>query len=322
MTLDRVVIVGASLTGATAAVTAPERGIRGLARARRRRGAPAVRAAAALEGASPRRDDARRRARPVAGGVRRRGDRASARRRRERVDAAERAVELVDGERLAYDAVLVATGGRNRRPPIPGIDLDGVLELRTVEDAERIRAAARQGGSAVVVGLGFIGSEVAASLRALGVHVTAIDETAPLARVLGERVAELMAGLHREHGVELVLGDLVEAFEGVSGSREYARRSGRTVDCDLAVVGIGIEPAVEVAAGAGVEIDDGILVDALLPDERRGDPCGGRRRPLRPSDARPDPRRALAARDQAWRARRPQPARHARAVRRDAVVLV
>ncbi len=263
VTLDRVVIVGASLTGATAAVTLRNEGYEGslvlvgaeahLPYERPPLSKELLRGETTLDDALVRSqaayDDA---AIELRLGV-----------AAQRVDAAERAVELVDGERLAYDAVLVATGGRNRRPPIPGIDLDGVLELRTVEDAERIRAAARQGGSAVVVGLGFIGSEVAASLRALGVHVTAIDETAPLARVLGERVGEVMAGLHREHGVEVVLGDLVEAFEGVGRVSRVRTRSGRAVDCDLAIVGVGIEPAVEVAAGAGVEIDDGIRVDAL-----------------------------------------------------------
>jgi 3-phenylpropionate/trans-cinnamate dioxygenase ferredoxin reductase subunit len=114
-----------------------------------------------------------------------------------------------------------------------------------------------------VVGLGFIGSEVAASLTEMGVAVTAIDEPAPLERVLGEEVSHAMAELHREHGVELVVGDLVDAFEGGGRVERVRTKTGRTIECDFAVVGIGIEPAVELAAGAGLEVDNGVVVDAL-----------------------------------------------------------
>src|SRR2546423_486794 len=132
-----------------------------------------------------------------------------------RIDPRQRFVELAGGERVPYDRLLVATGGRNRRFPVPGADLDGVLQLRTVEEADRIRAAARPGARAVLAGMGFIGSEVAASLRQLGVEVTVVEPQAtPLARVLGEEVGAVMAGVHRDRGVDLLLRDTVEAIAG------------------------------------------------------------------------------------------------------------
>jgi 3-phenylpropionate/trans-cinnamate dioxygenase ferredoxin reductase subunit len=180
-----------------------------------------------------------------------------------RIDPSDRIVELADGETLAYDALLVATGGRNRSLPVPGAELDGVLGLRTIDDAERIRAAAAGGSGAVVVGLGFIGTEVAASLRSLGLELTAIDVAPPLERVLGAEVAAVVAELHRDHGVELIVDDLVDAFTGDGHVEQVLTRGGREIRCDLAVVGVGIAPAVVVAADSGAEIDDGIVVDEL-----------------------------------------------------------
>src|SRR5262245_51788023 len=125
-----------------------------------------------------------------------------------RIEPQARLVELQGGARLPYDRLLVTTGGRNRRPPIPGLELPGVLQLRTKEEADRIKAAAGPGRRAVVVGMGFIGSEVTASLRHLGVQVTAIERfRTPLAPVLGETVGEVLARVHQDHGVELVLED-------------------------------------------------------------------------------------------------------------------
>jgi 3-phenylpropionate/trans-cinnamate dioxygenase ferredoxin reductase subunit len=181
----------------------------------------------------------------------------------ERLDPRARSVELADGGRVGYDALLVTTGGRTRRVAVAGADLEGVLDLRTVEDAERIRDTATAGGRAVVVGMGFIGSEVAASLTELDVEVTAIEPLeAPLAGVLGLELADVMVSVHRDHGVELLLGEAVEAFEGSTRLERVRTSSGRVVPCELAVVGVGIEPAVELVAGVGVDVDDGILVDA------------------------------------------------------------
>lgn len=187
------------------------------------------------------------------------------------IDAAKKHVEVEGGERIPYDRLLVATGGRNRPVTIPGAELTGVLQLRTVEESDRIRVAAQRGRRAVVVGLGFIGCEVAASLRQLGVEVTALaPDRAPLARVLGGEVGEVLAGIHREKGVELLLGDSVAAFEG-SGQVERVRAaSGRLIECDFVVAGIGIVPNTELLAAAGARIDNGVLVDercrTSLPD--------------------------------------------------------
>src|SRR5262245_4607840 len=154
------------------------------------------------------------------------------------IDAKKKHVETEAGERIVYDRLLVATGGRNRPVSIPGAELDGVLQLRTVEESDRIRARAQGGRKAVVVGLGFIGSEVAASLRQLGTEVTALaPDEAPLARVLGREVGEVLAAIHREKGVELMLGDSVAAFEGSGRVERVRARSGRVIECGLAVAG-------------------------------------------------------------------------------------
>src|SRR3712207_4189744 len=131
-----------------------------------------------------------------------------------RVDAAEKVLELDHGESVPYDALLVATGGHNRRIPIPGIELEGIYGLRTVADSDRIRAEISPGRKAVVVGMGFIGSEVAASLRQSGVEVAVVDRnTVPLRRVLGEEVGRVVGEIHRDYGTELISEDRVTAFE-------------------------------------------------------------------------------------------------------------
>ena len=179
-----------------------------------------------------------------------------------RIDAAARAVVLDSGERIAYDAALVATGGRNRRPPIPGLDLAGVYDLRTHADADRIRGEIAPGRAAVVVGMGFIGSEVAASLRAADVAVTAIEPArAPLVRVLGDEIGAAIARLHQEHGVRTIFGDTVVRFEGESHVSRVVTKNGETLECDFAVVGVGIEPATDVVSGTPIAIDNGIVVD-------------------------------------------------------------
>jgi len=179
-----------------------------------------------------------------------------------RVDVEKRALQLDGGDRLEFDNVLIATGGRNRRFPIPGLDLPGVYDLRTVADADRIRDAIARGGRAVVVGMGFIGAEVAASMRQCGLEVTAIEPfKTPLYRALGEDIGLVVEGLHRDHGVALILGDAVAAFEGKGRVERVVTRDGRRIECALAVFGLGIEPVTELVAGTGVRVDNGIVVD-------------------------------------------------------------
>ena len=179
-----------------------------------------------------------------------------------RVDQAERKVELASGRSVSYDKLLIATGVRNRRPAIPGLDLQNVFDLRSVDDADALSAQIVPGGRAAVVGMGFIGCEVAASLRQKGVDVVCIAPSpAPLFRVLGEQLGQVMSSIHRDHGVEMVFEDVVTHFEGHRRVEQVITKRGRRVDCDFAVVGVGVEPAIDVLAGSGVEISNGILVD-------------------------------------------------------------
>jgi 3-phenylpropionate/trans-cinnamate dioxygenase ferredoxin reductase subunit len=260
---SRVVIVGASLAGATAAFTLRDEGFDGQVVLVGEEATPPyerpplskelLRGEAGLERAIVRPVDAYE-----AAGIELRLGTAAL-----RVDPGSRQVELADGSSLAYDAVVVATGGRPRRLAVPGGDLESVFTLRRVEDAERIREAAQAGARAVVVGMGFVGAEVAASLVQLGVEVAAVELLTPFAHVLGDEVAAVVTELHREHGVELHLGEAVTAFEGDRRVGRVVTSGGRSLPCDFAVVGVGIAPNVEVVAGSGVEIDNGIVVDEL-----------------------------------------------------------
>lgn len=179
-----------------------------------------------------------------------------------RIDPSARFVELEDGRRVAFDALLVATGGRNRRLSIPGSELDGIYGLRSVEDADRIRAEITPGRRVVVVGMGFIGSEVAASLRQKDLDVVAIEPAkTPLFRVLGQGVGQRLADLHRARGVRTIFEDTVTAFEGTGRVARVLTKGGLRLDCDFVVAGIGIEPVVELLDGTGVQVDNGVVVD-------------------------------------------------------------
>ena len=182
--------------------------------------------------------------------------------RASRVDPAKKVIELDGEEGVAYDKLLVATGGRNRRFPVPGLDLEGVYDLRTMADCERIRAEIGPGRKAVVVGMGFIGSEVAASLRQSGVNVVVVDRNkVPLRRVLGEEVGQVIEVIHRDHEATLIFEDTVAAFEGADRVERVVTQGGRRIECDFVVVGLGVEPVTELLADTGAEIDNGIAVD-------------------------------------------------------------
>jgi 3-phenylpropionate/trans-cinnamate dioxygenase ferredoxin reductase subunit len=179
-----------------------------------------------------------------------------------RIDPSTRIVELEDHRQVPFDALLIATGGRNRRISIPGGDLEGIHGLRTVQDANRIREEMVAGRRAVIVGMGFIGSEVAASLRQKGLDVVAIEPSkTPLFRVLGEAVGQTIADLHRAHGVRTIFEDTVAAFEGTRRVASVVTKGGLRLECDFAVVGIGIEPALELVEGSGIHVDNGVVVD-------------------------------------------------------------
>jgi 3-phenylpropionate/trans-cinnamate dioxygenase ferredoxin reductase component len=180
------------------------------------------------------------------------------------IDTAAHTVLLGSGQELAYQKLLIATGGRNRKLTVPGADLPGIHYLRTVADCEAIKGEAVAGRRAVVVGMSFIGSEVAASLTQLGVHVTAIfPGRFPLERVLGEELGGLFSAIHQSNGVELLAGDQVATFEGAGRLEAVTTANGVRVPCDFAVAGVGIEPVVPASTGHPIAQDNGVLTDEL-----------------------------------------------------------
>src|SRR5580658_1949858 len=194
-------------------------------------------------------------------------------RRSEEVAAVDPAAHTVtlgsdEGEELSYQKLLIATGGRNRRLGVPGADLPGLHYLRTVAECDAIKQEAVPGRRAVVVGMGFIGCEVTASLTQLGVHVTSVfPGRNPLETVLGGEVGGLIGAFHRGNGVDLLAGEQVAAFEGTERVEAIVTGAGRRIACDFAVAGIGIEPeipAVPVAQQNGILADE--LCRASAPD--------------------------------------------------------
>ncbi|MGH2913550.1 MAG: NAD(P)/FAD-dependent oxidoreductase [Solirubrobacteraceae bacterium] len=174
-------------------------------------------------------------------------------------------VTLDNSRELEFDRLLLATGAQPRRLAVPGAELDGVHYLRSIADSEALRERMNAGGRVAVVGAGWIGSEVAASARQRGLEVTVIDPLAlPNERIFGPEIGVFFRDVHAQHGVELLLGEGVESFEGDSMVRRVRTASGNTVQCDFAVVGVGVVPRVELARAAGLEIDNGIVVDEHL----------------------------------------------------------
>jgi 3-phenylpropionate/trans-cinnamate dioxygenase ferredoxin reductase component len=181
------------------------------------------------------------------------------------LNVAGRELALDDGERLRYDRLLLATGAEPRRLSIPGGELDGVLYLRSVADCDALRGRLDRGGAVVVIGAGWIGAEVAASARQRGLDVTVIDPlTVPLERVLGTEVGAVYRDIHLDHGVQMLLGTSVEAFEGGTAVERVRTSDGRELECDFVVVGVGVQPRTGLAAQAGLAVDNGILVDEHL----------------------------------------------------------
>ena len=181
------------------------------------------------------------------------------------LDPARKRVTLDDGHELGYDRLLLTTGAQPRRISIPGAELGGVYYLRTLADCDALRARLETAGAVVVIGAGWIGSEFAASARQRGSEVTIVEPASvPLERVLGPQVGGVYRDLHRDHGVKLLLGSGVEAFEGDEAVRRVRTDDGRSLDCDYVVVGIGAVPDARLAQGAGLTVDDGIVVDERL----------------------------------------------------------
>ena len=187
------------------------------------------------------------------------------------LDTTARELALDRDERLRYDRLLIATGAEPRRLQIPGAELDGVLYLRSVEDSDALRERLDRGGSVVVIGAGWIGAEVAASARQRGLAVTVLDPmSVPLERVLGREVGAIYRDVHTDHDVRMLLGTGVEAFEGTTAVERVRTSDGRELECDFVVVGVGVQPRTELAAQAGIAVDNGILVDEHLQTSAPG----------------------------------------------------
>ena len=181
------------------------------------------------------------------------------------IDPGARELELDGGERLSFDAALITTGAEPRRLPVPGADLDGLLYLRTVGDSDTLRERLGRGGKVVVVGAGWIGSEVAASARQKGLDVTLVEMSeVPLERVLGPELGAFYRDVHVGNGVEFLGGTGLDSFEGDGRVERVVLADGRRIDCDFAVVGVGVAPRTQLAEAAGLELDNGIVTDQRL----------------------------------------------------------
>ncbi|WP_202842569.1 NAD(P)/FAD-dependent oxidoreductase [Luteimonas saliphila] len=193
-------------------------------------------------------------------------------RRATAIERAPRRLRLDDGRSLDYGALVLATGGGARPLPVAGSELRNVFTLRTIADADRVRAQCAPGRRAAIVGGGFVGLEVAAALRQQDLEVTLLEaQPRVLARVASTPVSTFFERIHREAGVDLRTGASVAALEGERGVIARVRLAGGgTIAADLVVVGIGLVPATALAREAGLEVDDGIVVDAC---GRTGDPA-------------------------------------------------
>lgn len=183
------------------------------------------------------------------------------------LDPATHRLTLEDGEELPYAKLLLATGSSARRLPVPGGDLDGVRYLRTVADSDRLLADLSGGGRRlVIVGAGWIGLEVAAAARHYGNHVTIVEpQPTPLHGALGPEMGAVFAGLHRSHGVDLFTDTVVRELRGADGRvQSVATDQHAGLPADVVVVGVGATPNVDLAASAGLEVDNGVVTDHAL----------------------------------------------------------
>lgn len=178
------------------------------------------------------------------------------------VDFATRRLTLDSGDTLGFDKLLIATGASPVRLRQPGFALPGVHYLRTLDEAQAIRADIADGTRVVVVGASFIGSEVAASARLLGANVMLVaPDSAPMATALGEEIGRIFAGVHQERGVHLRMGTRVVELRGHGRVEEAVTAEGERIPCDLVVVGVGVRPETGLFTGTELEIDNGIVVD-------------------------------------------------------------
>jgi 3-phenylpropionate/trans-cinnamate dioxygenase ferredoxin reductase subunit len=187
------------------------------------------------------------------------------------IDPGGLSVTLADGRELGFERLLLATGAEPRRIAVPGAELDGVYYLRTFADCDALRERLAAGGRVAVVGAGWIGSEFAASARQRGLQVTVIDPLElPNERIFGAEIGSFYRDVHRQHEVELRLGEGVQAFEGEGRVQRVRTDRGDQIDCDFAVVGIGVIPRTGLAEEAGLRVENGVVVDERLQTSAPG----------------------------------------------------
>ncbi|WP_434667492.1 FAD-dependent oxidoreductase [Paraburkholderia sp. A3BS-1L] len=181
------------------------------------------------------------------------------------IDRQSRRVELGSGRKIGYDRLILATGARFRPLSVPGAELDGVLPLRTLADADALRSRLAEARDVVVIGAGFIGLEFAAVARKAGVAVHIVEVAQrPMGRVVSEETSRFYVSAHRHWGSEVLLGTAVTRILGNGRVSAVETSDGRRLPADLVLIGIGVLPNVEIAAAAGLAIDDGIVVDQNL----------------------------------------------------------
>jgi 3-phenylpropionate/trans-cinnamate dioxygenase ferredoxin reductase subunit len=188
------------------------------------------------------------------------------------IDRATRRVKLSSGGDIPYETLVLALGARVRPLPVPGAELDGVCYLRSLDDAVDIRSRLQQAREVVVIGGGFIGLELAAVARAAGKHVTVVEvQSRLMPRVVSPVISDYYAKLHASQGVEIKLGAVPSEIAGSYGrATGVVLKNAKHIAADLVVAGIGVLPNIGPAQEAGLETDNGIVVDAYL---RTGDPC-------------------------------------------------
>lgn len=180
-----------------------------------------------------------------------------------RIDRKTKTVARSNGDAIAYDKLLIATGSRVRIVPVEGADLDGVHVLRGIDDVNALRGSFKPGAHLAVIGGGYIGLEVAAVARKMGLEVTVVEMgDRCLGRVTSPEISHFFENYHRNHGVTIRTGDGLSAFEGEGGKLKAVHtQSGERIEADCALLGVGILPNVELALEAGIDCENGITVD-------------------------------------------------------------
>jgi 3-phenylpropionate/trans-cinnamate dioxygenase ferredoxin reductase subunit len=181
------------------------------------------------------------------------------------IDPDKQEVRLAGSERVDFDRLLIATGAEPRRLELADGDLAGVHYLRDFDDADSLKVTLAAGGHLVVLGAGWIGMEVAASARQLGLDVTIVEPAeTPLERSLGRELGQFYAGVHRAHGVEILTGALPISVKGTESVEQVVLQDGRRLECSAVVVGVGVSPRAGLAERAGIAVDNGIVVSDKL----------------------------------------------------------